>query len=137
MNSRTEADPAIGEAYRVQAAVYSEAMIALLEDGRHQAAALVAVQVVRSAALGLLAACAGVAAVEEDPIALLWSTLPEVRQIPALQQGANVVALHEDLTHYAYSLDADEAREVVDEALAFRAWTVAPETAALIIRPVR
>jgi hypothetical protein len=128
----TEADPAIVRAYREQAAVYREAMIALLETGRHQAAALVAVQAVRSAAMGLLATCMGDGPIDEDPISLLWNRLPHARQEPALQQGANVFALHEDLTLYAYSVDADEAREVVDEALAFCAWVLAPETLAMI-----
>ena len=132
MITTTEADPALTEAYRVQAAEYGEAMVALLAAGLRQAAALVAVQAVRSAALGLLAQCVGAEAVEDDPIALLWRLLPDVRQAPALQQGANVFALHEDLTLYAYVVDAGEAREAVDEALVFCAWALAQETAARI-----
>jgi len=124
----TEADPAIVEAYREQAEIYGAAMVVLLEAGRHQAATLLAVQTVRSAALTLLAACVGREAVDEDPISLLWNTLPAVREMPALQQGANVLALHDDLTLYAYEVDIEEARDAVTDAAAFSIWALALET---------
>ncbi len=134
MATMTEADPAIVEAYRVQAEIYGEAMIALLETGRHQAAALLAVQTVRSAALTMLAASVGVESLDEDPISLLWNRVPAVRETPALQQGANVLALHDDLTLYAYAVDGKEAEEIVADAAAFRAWVLEPATLAAIKR---
>jgi hypothetical protein len=128
----TEADPAIVEAYREQAAIYGAAMVVLLEAGRHQAAALLAVQTVRSAALTLLTACVGMEAVDEDPISVLWNVLPAVREMPTLQQGANVLALHDDLTLYAYEVDIEEARDAVADAAAFSSWALELETAASI-----
>jgi hypothetical protein len=132
VTTMTEADPAIVEAYREQAEIYGAAMIVLLEAGRHQAATLLAVQTVRSAALTLLAACVDMKAVDEDPISLLWNMLPAVREIPALQQGANILALHDDLTLYAYEVDIEEARDAVTDAAAFSTWALGLETSASI-----
>ena len=122
----TEADEAIVAAYREQVAECHAAMDLVLEHGAFQAAALLAVQVVRAAATALLAARTGtIAGGETDPVAALWRQVPALRRARALQAGANVIALQEDLALYAYVVDGDEARELARDAHAFRAWALA------------
>jgi hypothetical protein len=97
----------------------------VLEHGAFQAAALLAVHAVRAAATALLATCTGaIAAAEADPVATLWRQAPALRRARALQAGANVSALHDDLALYAYSVTESEARDLARDAHTFCAWAL-------------
>jgi hypothetical protein len=127
----TEADEAILAAYRAQVADCRAAMDLVLEHGAFQAATLLAVQAVRAAATLLLAAHTGTIATDEvDPVAALWLRVPALRRARALQEGANVIALQDDLALYAYIVDGDEAREVIQAAHTFCAWALERRVAA-------
>ena len=121
----TDAGPDIVRAYREQASLYREAMWMLLRGDAGQAAAFVAVQAVRSAASYALAIRSGRVTDDVDTVAALWQAVPEVRLFAVLQTGADVVALHDDLTLYAYAVASGEAREVADAADTFCAWALA------------
>jgi hypothetical protein len=127
----TEADEAILAAYRAQVADCRAAMDLVREHGAFQAATFLAVQAVRAAATLLLAAHTGTIATDEvDPVAALWLRVPALRRARALQEGANVIALQDDLALYAYIVDRDEAREVAQAAHTFCAWALARGLAA-------
>jgi hypothetical protein len=127
----TEADEAILAAYRAQVADCRTAMDLVVEHGAFQAATLLAVQAVRAAATLLLAARTGTISMDEaDPVAALWLRVPALRRARALQEGANVIALQDDLALYASIVDGDEAREVTQAAHAFCSWALEREAAA-------
>ena len=120
----TTADEAIAATYRRQAAECRAAMHAALAGGWAQAAALLAVQAVRSAANGLLAAHAGIAATERDadPVDLLYRCMPGLRTARQLAGGAEVLAYEEDLRAYGFPLDPAEARQLLALAEQFCRW---------------
>jgi hypothetical protein len=124
-----DADPDIVRAYREQASLYREAMWMLPRHDAGQAPAFVALQAVRSAASYALAILTGRLADDEDTVAALWHAVPGIRGLAVLPAGANVLALHDDLTLYAYAIDEKEAHVVADAADVFCAWAlaVAPE----------
>jgi hypothetical protein len=97
----------------------------LPRHGAGQAAAFLALQAVRSAASYALAILAGRLSDDEDTVAALWHPVPEVHVLAVLPAGADVLALHDDLTLYAYAIDDREAHEVADAADVFRAWALA------------
>ena len=134
----TEADEAILAAYRAQVADCRAAMDLLLEHGAFQAAALLAVQAVRAAATLPLATHTGtIAADEADPVAALWLRVPALRRARALWEGANVIALQDDLALYAYIVDGDEACELVQAAHTFCTWALARGSVAQPHQPPR
>jgi len=120
-----EADPDIVRAYREQVGLYLAAMRMLLRHDAGQAAAFVALQAVRSAASYVLAVLTGRLTDDEDTVAALWHAVPFVRVLAVLPAGADVLALHDDLTLYAYAIDDGEARDVVGAADVFCAWALA------------
>jgi hypothetical protein len=121
----TEADPDVIQAYREQASLYREAMRMLLRREAVQAAAFVALQAVRSAASYALAILTGQVSGDEDTVAALWQALPKLCSPAVLQTGADVLALHDDLTLYAYHVDTVEAHELSDAAERFCTWALA------------
>lgn len=135
VTTATEADPHIVRAYREQAGVYREAMELLLRHEAGQAAALLAVQAVRSAAAYALAILTGRLAGDEDTVAALWQAVPQIRLLAEVQPGADVLALHDDLTLYAYSIDDAEAHELAHAADTFCAWALSLVPAATAARP--
>jgi len=120
-----DADPDIVRAYREQASLYLAAMWMLLRHDAGQAAALVALQAVRSAASYALASLTGRLTDDEDTVAALWHAVPGIRVLAVWPAGADVLALHDDLTLYAYAIDDREAREVADAADVFCVWALA------------
>jgi len=90
-----------------------------------QAAAFVALQAVRSAASYALAILTGRLTDDEDTVAALWHAVPLVRVLAVLPAGADVLALHDDLTLYAYTIDDREAHDVAGAADVFCAWALA------------
>ena len=125
----TTADEAISATYRRQAAECRAAMHVALEDGWAQAAALLAVQAVRSSANGLLAAHAGIAATgrDTDPVDLLYCYMSGPSADRQLAAGAEVLAYEEDLRAYGFPLDTSEARQLLALAEQFCRWA-APAT---------
>jgi hypothetical protein len=121
----TEADPDVVRAYKEQAGLYREAMNIMLRHDAGQAAAFLAVQVVRSAASYAFVVLTGGVAEDEDTVAALWQALPEMRVPAVLLAGADVLALHDDLTLYAYTIDEMEARQVAAAADLFCTWALA------------
>jgi hypothetical protein len=121
----TDAGPDIVRAYREQARLYREAMWMLLRGDAGQAAAFVALQAVRSAAFYALAVLTGRVTDDVDTVAVLWEAVPEVRLVAVLQSGADVLALHDDLTLYAYAVDCGEAHMVAEVADIFCTWALA------------
>ena len=120
-----DADPDIVRAYREQVGLYRDAMWTLLRHDAGQAAAFVALQAVRSAASYALAILIGRLTDDEDTVAALWHTVPAVRLLAILPAGADVLALHDDLTLYAYTIDDREAHDVAGAADVFCAWALA------------
>ena len=120
----TAADATIAAAYRRQAAECRAGMHAALACGWDQAAALLAVQAVRSAANGLLAAHAGVAATgrDADPIDQLFRRLTGTSTDRPLAAGAEVLAYEEDLRAYGFALEPPEARQLLTLAELFCLW---------------
>ena len=110
--------------YQRQALRCLAATQAVLESGRPQVAALLAVQAVRAAANALLTARAGLAALEEsaDPIVLLYTRFPLYRGARSLALGAEVLAYDDDLRHYGYEPEYQEAGELLAMANRFCAW---------------
>lgn len=108
----TMADWTIAATYRRQAAECRAAMHAALAGGWAQAAALLAVQAVRSAANGLLAAHAGIAATgrDADPVDLLYRCMAGPSADRQLAAGAEVLAYEEDLRAYGFPLDPADLR---------------------------
>jgi hypothetical protein len=97
----------------------------LLEHGAGQAASLLAVQAVRSAAAYALAVLTHDVSDDEDIVGALWSAVPALRACAVLQLGADVIALHDDLTLYAYTPDNRETDDLARAAEAFCAWALA------------
>src|SRR5260370_33349434 len=97
----------------------------LLRGDAGQAAAFVAVQAVRSAASYAFAILGGRVTDDVDTVAALWEALPEVRLLAVLHSGADVLALHDDLTLYAYAVDIREAHAVADATDIIFTWALA------------
>ena len=134
-----DADPDLIRAYREQAGLYREAMWMLLRHDAGQAAAFVALQAVRSAASYALAILTGRLTDDEDTVAALWHAVPAVRVLAVLPAGADVLALHDDLTLYAYAIDDREAHQVAEAADVFCAWAlaVAPGVTEITSAPIQ
>ena len=139
MSTMTEADPAIVRAFSEQAHLYREAMSILLGHGAGQAAAIVAVQAVRSAASYVFACATGCLTEDLDTVAALWRAVPDLRSLTVLQAGADVLALQDDLVLYAYTLDLDEAVETVHAADTFCRWALAtrPAVSSIVSLPAQ
>lgn len=133
----TEADPDIVRAYREQAALYREGMRMLLRQDTPQAATVLALQAVRSAASYALAILSGSVAGDQDTVSALWQAIPEMDAIAVLPSGADVLALHDDITLYAYAVDKREAHAVADAADLFCAWALAVTPVAIVRMPAR
>jgi hypothetical protein len=122
----TEADDAIGDAYRRQARECRAAMHAVLAGGWDSAALVLAVQAVRASANALLATRAGIAATGygADPVAMLYRHAVIPRAEAPLAAGADVLAHEEDLYYFGYEPERGEARHLLDLADRFCDWAV-------------
>jgi hypothetical protein len=122
-----EADAAMAEAYRRQCRECLAAMRGACAGGRSQAAVLLAVQAVRTAANALLVTQTGVATTGHgaDPVSLLYEHLPRYRRDEHLSVGAEVLAYDEDLRYYGYEAREEEACALLDLAERFCNWATA------------